>query len=1808
MSSRNNNVISLDPLGAHPRDVFRREEIRGAKAGKEGRKPVEAPDSLFSMAYARILDLVSEGEIEGLVDGLKSVYLDETPVKNADGSLNFKDVQIDTRLGTPDQAYIPGFPAVESETGVGIELEFGTPYVKSFSNLQLSAVRIRLSVPALSKTNISNGDIAGHRVEYAIDVATDGGAFAEVYKNAFAGKTGDKYERSHRIDLPAATTTGWVLRVRRLTTNSVDSYTQDTTMVESYTEIIDAKLRYPYSALVGIAIDAAQFRAIPRRAYDMKGLIIQVPSNYNPNTRTYTGVWDGTFQALWTNNPAWIYYAMLTNPRYGLGEVVNAADVDKWSLYNIARYCDEYVGTGKPLRASGVTTGSTSLSVTVSGTVYKIVRASGSFITNGFVVGDFVTTAGFSNPANVGSFEVTAVTATELTVSPRLALVAEAAGAGKSVVLRDEMEPRFTCTVYLQRRADAYKVLQDLASTFRGIAYWGSGSVIAVADRPEDPVYTYTNANVKDGRFVYQGSGRRARHTIALVQWSDPADFGRGKVEYVEDEEGLARYGPQETSVTAFGCTSQSQAHRIGRWILFSERLETDTVNFTVGLDGTLVAPGKIVRIADENKMGKRVGGRIVDAPTSTTVVVDKMPTPAPVASDTIVVSLPSGLVESRTVSSVNVGTRTITVSSAFSATPVPESVWVIESTELYAPTYRILAVTDGDGTSFGINALRHEPQKFAAAEQGYRVETRPTSLLPLTVQAAPTGLTLTANQRAGEAFVSPFLEAKWVPAAGALNYVIQWQRDFGEWSPPQEVVGTSAQLDNAFMGTYSFRIWAVNPLGITSPIAISADVVVADQTLTPGFVDALNTAIADALLTAENAQATADGAIVSFWQTTAPTIGAGPTDAKVGDIWFDTDNGNKIYRVVGAAWVEAADDDMAQALASASTAQATADGKVKTFFASSAPTPSAVGDLWFNTLTKVITRWNGSAWVAISDNDGSVTKPEVFNSSWEQGLLGWEDAVGAGLTGWYTEPGGYTGSTRLVKFGGAASSGIYNQPGMMTVTPGQRVAVSLVVDSQYNTGTMSFGLAYYDATGAYMAGVSGNWNDGSFNDASAPLAWKKLRRLLTVPAGAVGARFAIAVQSHASGAWKFDNAEVEFLPSTVDEVPDGPTYARMFGTYLQGGAPFNLSFGDNMVQNGRFEDTKFSVTHGAHANGTDLTPGWRTIDRSGDFSLGLEVVAETDSTRQMFIGQSGGFSVPNATAIQGCVGTKANYPVQAGEQYIITARAKWDSANAAPAGTGAYLDIGAFFYNAAGGYISESFNRETNAYGYNTFTKVEPTQHPFTVPAGAAVMVPFMRASFLNNSGAAYVTPFAIIHARFDDFTCRKVHLASAGQPNLLRNTDFNNGLSEWNGASSITLSPTEGNQIRVGALADGAIAYLFQDTVLGFDPGSYVTYSASCIQIGGVLAQGSRFHVYLEFFEGATYLGGVNASNVVPDTTLPLKFTRFSVTGRVPAGPGGNCDKVRAAILIEGPQSVFAMIQPKLEKGPYATAYVTGADGTLSQGLVHPGSRRRIGDQRNLPQSIATAYGSVRSATALTANSSGQVTVNAHTVRYGGTNVTYNAVTNAVTGLTVGVTYVIYCIDEAFDGGTRTWLAGTNPDAVMQLGDGVVVAGQITIPSSGSGSGGGGGIGSGDDWCVDADMLLPDGATAGSVQAGDLIPCWNDDPINPAIEMLEVQENALRPGTPTVSITTENGATVAASTCTPMTLRDSRTVRIGEMLGEDALVRDADGNLSWDRVVAVSDTMLRTVARIKVHQRCYFAGSTASATIATHNPILKP
>ncbi|ENW5233024.1 phage tail protein [Acinetobacter baumannii] len=320
--------------------------VVGAKKGsKKQRQPVISPDSAQSKTFIKVLYGLAEGEIEGLANGLQSIYLEETPLQNADGSLNFENVKVDFRNGTNDQEYIEGFPAVESETAIDVELKSETPWVRAFSNLDLDAVRLRLKWGPLRTQNATNGDVSGVTIEYAIDLQTDGGVWTEVLKTKISDKTSANYERAHRIDLPRADS-GWLVRVRRLTPNTTSEYISDKMYIAAVTEVIDAKLRYPNTALLGLQYDAETFGNVAKVAMDAKGRILKVPTNYNPITRQYVGMWDGTFKEAYSNNPAWIYYDICTVDRYALGDRLTPLMIDKWSLYRLAQYCDQMVPDG----------------------------------------------------------------------------------------------------------------------------------------------------------------------------------------------------------------------------------------------------------------------------------------------------------------------------------------------------------------------------------------------------------------------------------------------------------------------------------------------------------------------------------------------------------------------------------------------------------------------------------------------------------------------------------------------------------------------------------------------------------------------------------------------------------------------------------------------------------------------------------------------------------------------------------------------------------------------------------------------------------------------------------------------------------------------------------------------------------------------------------------------------------------------------------------------------------------------------------------------------------------------------------------------------------------------------------------------------------------------------------------------------------------------------------------------------------------------------------------------------------------------
>ena len=545
------------------------------------------------------------------------------------------------------------------------------------------------------------------------------------------GKTTSKYQRSHRIELTGDAP--WDIKVRRITADSTSTALQNKTFWDSYTEIIDGKFRYPNSAIVGIRIDASQFDSIPTRSYDLKLLKVKIPTNYNPVTRVYTGIWDGTFKTAWTDNPAWCFYDLLTNSRYGLGGFIPEAQVDKWTLYEIGKYCDELVPDG------------------FGGT-----------------------------------------------------------------------EPRYTCNIYLQTRAEAYKVINDMASIFRGMPYWSSGSITVGYDAPADPVYQFTNANVIEGTFTYQGSAIKARHTVALVTWNDPDDFYRQKVEYVEDADGISRYGIVQTEVLAVGCTSRGQANRVGRWILFTEQSETEVVTFRTGLEGNQIRPSNVIQIADEARAGTRIGGRISSATTTVITADQNVSGITGIVGATLSVLLPSGVLESRTISSVS--TNAMTVSSAFSATPAVNAIWMVQTSTLSLQTFRVTSITEEDD-GLTVTALAHNPDKYAEVEQGLKLQPRVISSLSL-VPESPTNLSVSEVLYEEGADINVLVTLSWSPVQGATSYQVSYKVDQRNFVTLPTTQSTSIDIRNALDGQYEFRVFAVNSIGKRSaPTELTAQI-----------------------------------------------------------------------------------------------------------------------------------------------------------------------------------------------------------------------------------------------------------------------------------------------------------------------------------------------------------------------------------------------------------------------------------------------------------------------------------------------------------------------------------------------------------------------------------------------------------------------------------------------------------------------------------------------------------------------------------------------------------------------------------------------------------------------------------------------------------------------------------------------------------------------------------------------------------------------------------------------------------------------
>lgn len=596
------------------------------KGGGGGHTPVEAKETSRSKQLIKIIDVISDGEVEGLADGMKSVYFDNTPVQNKDGSYNFSNVQLEGRVGSQVQDIIAGFNTSEKEVSVGTQVRKNLPITRTVTDNKVSRLRLTVGVQSLFNQN-ENGDTNGTTVNLVITIGS------QSYPVSISGKYSSQYLQQHTFDnLPSVPFT---VKIERVTEDSKSQRLQNNTVWSSYTEIIDTEFTYPNTALIGVKFDSEYFSNIPARTYDLLGLRVKVPSNYDTRTRKYTGMWDGTFKTDWTDNPAWVLFDIVTNKRYGLGNRLGEFGADKWALYQVSQYCDQLV------------------------------------------------------PDGFGG-----------------------------------QEPRFTCNAWLTEQRSAYDVINDICSIFRAIPVWNGQQLTVVMDRPSDPVWTYTNANVEKGEFNYTFSAKKARHNAIQVEYADKDNGYEKAIEYVSDDESIRRNGLNVKKITAFGCTSRGQAHRTGLWLLQTEKLETKTVSFVVGAEGLMHVPGDIIKVADTHYAGTNVGGRVL-AVNGKKVTLDREIS----VNGNSYFSYINAQAKHQDIKIISVKGAEVTLDQEPTGLEA-YGVWSLSTQQVTSQLFKALSVKEETKGKYTITALQHEPQKEAIVDNGAKFEPKATSIL----------------------------------------------------------------------------------------------------------------------------------------------------------------------------------------------------------------------------------------------------------------------------------------------------------------------------------------------------------------------------------------------------------------------------------------------------------------------------------------------------------------------------------------------------------------------------------------------------------------------------------------------------------------------------------------------------------------------------------------------------------------------------------------------------------------------------------------------------------------------------------------------------------------------------------------------------------------------------------------------------------------------------------------------------------------------------------------------------------------------
>ncbi|MDM4871515.1 phage attachment tail tip protein J [Escherichia coli] len=724
------------------------------KGSSKGHTPREAKDNLKSTQLLSVIDAISEGPIEGPVDGLKSVLLNSTPVLDSEGNTNISGVTVVFRAGEQEQTPPEGFESSGSETVLGTEVKYDTPITRTITSANIDRLRFTFGVQALVETT-SKGDRNPSEVRLLVQIQRNGGWVTEK-DITIKGKTTSQYLASVVVDnLPPRP---FNIRMRRMTPDSTTDQLQNKTLWSSYTEIIDVKQCYPNTALVGVQVDSEQFGSQQvSRNYHLRGRILQVPSNYNPQTRQYSGIWDGTFKPAYSNNPAWCLWDMLTHPRYGMGKRLGAADVDKWALYVIGQYCDQSVPDG------------------FGGT-----------------------------------------------------------------------EPRITCNAYLTTQRKAWDVLSDFCSAMRCMPVWNGQTLTFVQDRPSDKVWTYNRSNVvmpDDGApFRYSFSALKDRHNAVEVNWIDPDNGWETATELVEDTQAIVRYGRNVTKMDAFGCTSRGQAHRAGLWLIKTELLETQTVDFSVGAEGLRHVPGDVIEICDDDYAGISTGGRVLAVNSQTrTLTLDREITLT--SSGTTLISLVDGQG-----SPVSVEVQSVTDGVKVKVSRVPDgvaeySVWGLKLPTLRQRLFRCVSIRENDDGMYAITAVQHVPEKEAIVDNGAHFDGNQSGTVNGVTPPAVQHLTAEVTADSGEYQVLARWDTPKVVKGVSFLLRLTVAADDGS----ERLVSTARTKETTYrftqlaLGNYRLTVRAVNAWGQQGDPAsvsfrIAAPAAPSRIELTPGY------------------------------------------------------------------------------------------------------------------------------------------------------------------------------------------------------------------------------------------------------------------------------------------------------------------------------------------------------------------------------------------------------------------------------------------------------------------------------------------------------------------------------------------------------------------------------------------------------------------------------------------------------------------------------------------------------------------------------------------------------------------------------------------------------------------------------------------------------------------------------------------------------------------------------------------------------------------------------------------------------------